>query len=107
VRFEVLVAGHEPLRRAILEERRPEVSGALERLREESAGEDVVGRAAQHRLELHAGTREVAGVEERAPERHPRRRVVRLGGEAIAGDTDRLLVLAFLAELLRKLGEEP
>ena len=51
--------------------------------------------------------RVVAGVEERAPQRHPGRRVVGLGREAVAGDADGLPVLAFLAELLGELGEEP
>ena len=102
----LLVAGGEGQRLLVARDGARDVAEALQALREEPAGQDVVGRALQDLLELDARRRPVAGVEEGAPEGHPRRRVVLVLLQPLAGHADGVLELAVLAQLLRELREQ-
>ena len=104
--FELPVAGRHPQSRHVLLQCSREVALHLERLAEEAAGEDVVGRFAKHFDQLRPGGGRVARVEERAPEGQARRRVGLVHREAGAGYANRLGVVPAFPMLFRQLGKE-
>ena len=71
-----------------LHESRAQLAEGVERLPQESAGQDVVGRVAQRGLQLHPRPRGVAGVEQRSPERQPRGGVGRVLDQPRPGHAD-------------------
>ena len=75
-------------------------------LRQEAARQDVVGCLPKRVLELGAGSRRIARVQERPAERQPRRGIGGMLGQPGARHPDRLDQLPVLPQLLGQLREE-
>jgi hypothetical protein len=106
LRLDLGIAGGEAGRGAKLEEGGAGVSQACQAFAEHAGGQDVVGSAAQHALQLDPGRAQLPRLEERPSQGQAGRRIVRVSLQARPRHSDRLGQLAFLAQLLGQLGEE-
>jgi hypothetical protein len=77
------------------------VLGAIVQFRQRANGGEVVGPAAQHLLEFDSRLLELPKLEQRPPERHPRRDVVGKLVQAFAAQADGALQIPGATEPLR------